>query len=226
MKVAVFSEWTADEASLSILLPAIMNGPVEVSKALKTRPGGWTHVIALLPQILHEIYYASDVEGLIVVLDSDFSPVHQREHELPNQAEKDCRLCKLIEVGRRTLCNLESRAGDRPVPSPLHLAFGLAVPSIEAWCLCGDDRSVSEATWNNSRKQNQTPYTVPDLKRRLYKSDRATVSQKNDIAIKLVQRQANDRGIEHLTSCFPIGFGTLVRMLKEWPATPLEGTPS
>jgi hypothetical protein len=144
MKLAVLCESSADEAALRILVDGILGQPTQAVALdqFRTRRG-WTSVRADLPTVLRQVHYHTDADGLAVVLDSDRSPPHDVAHEAPNKSDPHCRLCSLKAITVRTQSQL------RPVAnrSPVKVAIGMAVPTVEAWFRCGVDPQVTEAAW-------------------------------------------------------------------------------
>src|SRR5438874_13743429 len=94
MKIAVVSESPADEAAIKILVDAIIGTESDLY-TIRTRPSGWTRVFQLLPNIVNALHYGTDVEALVVVVDSDESPVHRKSHEPLREENPECRLCHL-----------------------------------------------------------------------------------------------------------------------------------
>ena len=82
MKVAILSESSADEAAVRILVEAILNQQTEPID-LYLRGHGWSSVRNVLPAVLKHLHYCTQAEALILVVDSDDSPVHQQSHEQP-----------------------------------------------------------------------------------------------------------------------------------------------
>ncbi len=79
MKITIFSESPTDEAALKILIEAILEKEIEEiprPNTLKSR--GFASVENELPVVIKSVYYKTDVEGLVVVYDSDDTPVHQK----------------------------------------------------------------------------------------------------------------------------------------------------
>ena len=150
MKVAIFSESTTDETVLKILIEAIVDEEIEVvpyPNRLQSRGSG---VLRDISYVLRGVYYNTGAEYLIIVRDSDDSPVHKKEHDQPNNKESEkCRFCQLRQTVKSSLKNLAPRQGKEN----FKVAFGVAVPAIEAWLLCGVDPHVNEATWINKQKE-------------------------------------------------------------------------
>lgn len=131
MRVAVLCESPSDEVAVRILVDAILGRPTEPASLppLRARAGGWGEIGRFLPAVIRGLHYNSDAEALVIIADSDDSPVHQQIHEDVGGENKDCRLCQL----RRKVAEIRI---DKPRPYPdlgaIKLAIGLAVPAIEA----------------------------------------------------------------------------------------------
>ncbi|HXD31343.1 MAG TPA: hypothetical protein VN643_09510 [Pyrinomonadaceae bacterium] len=208
MKIAVVSEYTADEAALKILVDSVLGIKSDLVSPRKWRPGGWSHVLALLPTIVKDLHYSSDADGLVIVIDSDESPPHAKPHEILE--DPSCRLCQLRSVVTKELSALRTV----PARSTLKVALGLAVPQIEAWYLCGIDPHVTEAEWARRLKGERLTYNKQSLKRAVYSSDRMPISAKTELATKAAQRLTAN--LEELEQRFPNGFGPLLRDLRNW----------
>jgi hypothetical protein len=149
MKIAVYSESPADEAALRILLDAIRGEPttpVDVHNNL--RANGWSSVRALLPNTIRFLYYQTDADGLVVLVDSDDTPVHRPEHEVAGGFQPTCRVCMFRDLADRTLAAIAPHRPDRT----LRVAVALAVPAVEAWWRCGLDPHVTEQSWARRRR--------------------------------------------------------------------------
>ena len=146
--------------------------------------------------VIRFTYFQTDAVGLVVVADTNGTPLHQAEHAgAPNP---DCRYCTLRGRADQTLQSLAPVAG-RP---PLRVAVGLPTPAVEAWYLCNRAPHPSEAAWNAGGPR---PYDKNSLKRILYGTDRG--SPKVPTAVAEATRLAAD--IPALRTAFPVGFGTL-----------------
>ena len=129
MKVAILGEADLDEIATRILIDGVLGQSTEpVSFPFRTRRG-WPGVRYQLPTLLKHLHYRTDAEALVVVADSDDSPVHQSVHEQPGQADTQCRRCSLREVAGQELVRLTPLPGRAPVK----IAIGIAIPAIEAW---------------------------------------------------------------------------------------------
>jgi hypothetical protein len=174
MKIAVVSESPADEAAIKILVRAIVGSESEFF-SLRTRPNGWTKMFDLLPNIISGLHYGNpDVEGFVVVMDSDESPPHQKTHEQFHEWNPECRLCQLRGSVRSALNRL------RPLASrnELKTALGLAVPAIEAWYRAGIDSHVNEVAWNRKLLGEDVTYDKRSLKHDSYGSHQPSLDTK------------------------------------------------
>jgi hypothetical protein len=210
MKVAVLGESAADEGAIHILSAGILGRPTEpvAGPALRTR--GWPSVASILPVVIKHLYYQTDAEGLIVVVDSNSSPVHEPGHEERSGADPLCRWCHLQQIVTETTVRLRSVPGRLP----LKTAIGLAVPVIEAWYLSGIDPHVTEATWAQSARRGSMPYNKVSLKQTVYGTDRPPLDLERRRAVEEATRVARD--LATLETTFPNGFGRLARSLRAW----------
>jgi hypothetical protein len=216
MKIAVFGESTADESALYILVEALLETQVEqIPVTLLTRED-WTYIFKNIAVVIRSLHYTSDTDGLIVVVDSDSTPIHTEEHEKPEGSNLRCRVCQLEKR------ILEVQKSLKPIPNrnPLKVAIGLAVPAIEAWYLCGNDAQSTEAILTK-RKDTGTFSLRKELKRKVYNPNIPHLSFQmppltfqTECAIKEAKRLAND--IAQLKTFFPNGFGKLVRDISNW----------
>jgi hypothetical protein len=214
MKLAILSESPADEAALKVLVGYVLGEEFSlVTPSLRAR--GWPSVEQVLPPILRHLHFNTDARGLIVVCDSDDSPVHTAEHEAPGYHHPLCRICRLRAVFRRTMKNLPAAHGRR---GPLR-AIGLAVPAIEAWLLCGRDAGVTEAAWIAGQTAALAPYSRRELKARVYGTTRPSLPWETQRALEEVARHRGD--VRRLENDFPNGFGALARDLRAWKESPV-----
>jgi hypothetical protein len=212
MKVAYFAESPADQAALTILAEAILDRKTELVAHAGFRSRGWPTVAKVLPAVLKELHYHSDAEGFVFVVDSNGSQPHVATHEELNAAHAQCRWCQLRRIADEALRQVKPRT-ER---AALKIAIGLAVPTIEAWLLCGVDSHVTEAAWANGLKdeRGRMPYTKSGLKQQLYGTSHPSLAIETQAMKAAATRLSKDlAGIEKL---FPDGFGALVRSLKTW----------
>ncbi len=213
MKIAIFSESSTDEAFLKILIEGILGEEIEVipfPNNLKSRGSG---VPRDVPVVLLGVYHNTEAEFLVIVRDSDDSPIHKKEHLEPdNEEAKKCRLCDLRQKVKSALENLTPRTGKEN----FKVAVGVAVPAIEAWLLCGKNPSASEATWINKQKEKRfnTYNDRRDLKIELYGAAMTSSEIKVECGMEAAKRLRQD--IEQLEKLFPEGFGSLSNEVRGW----------
>jgi hypothetical protein len=129
---------------------------------------------------------------------------------LPIASDAKCRLCQLRHVVAEFRQQVRPRL---PVPE-LQIALGLAVPTIEAWLLCGVDPHVTESAWINGLKQGSMPYTKKELKHRLYGTSHPTLEVETEAMKKAASRLAEN--LSPLENLFAQGFGPLRDSIKSW----------
>ncbi len=209
MNIALLSESPVDEAALRVLVRYVLGqGFNQITPALRAR--GWPSVELVLPAILRHLHFNTRADALVVVVDSDDTPVHTAEHEAPGYHHPYCRVCRLRAVFRRALKNLPPAQGrDRVLR-----AVGLCVPALEAWLLCGRDTSITEATWLAGQETGRIPYSRRELKWRVYGTERPSLEHAMKRAVQEVSRHDGD--IRRLENDFPNGFGALARDLRSW----------
>jgi hypothetical protein len=66
-----------------------------------------TEVINGLPGVIKGLWYRTDAEGLVVVIDSDRSAVHSSEHDKLDEPPNNCRLCQLCTIIADTRAQLK-----------------------------------------------------------------------------------------------------------------------
>ena len=208
MKLAILSESPADEAALHVLVGYVLGGSFTTGQsALRAR--GWPSVEQVLPAIIRHLHFNTDADGLVVVVDSDDSPVHTPDHEAPGYYHPYCRVCRLRAVFRRTSKNLPPAHGrDRVLR-----AVGICVPALEAWLLCGRDTSITEQAWLDGQAANRPPYTRRELKWKVYGTERPSLQHEMRRMVQEVSRHQGD--VRRLENDFPNGFGALARDLRE-----------
>ncbi|BET67742.1 hypothetical protein ASA1KI_26600 [Opitutales bacterium ASA1] len=212
MRVGLLSESPADEAALHILMERLLGTRIEVVQP-SLRARGWPNVLQVLPAILRHLQMQTDADGLVVVVDSDDTPIHDGIHEDPDQFHPLCRMCQLELAIRRTRKAMRLERGREP----LLTAVGMAVPAVEGWYLCGRDRQVGEETWARCLEGKACLYSRRDLKQRVYGTMRPTLALETEIAVREARRLAHDTG--PLEREFPVGFGALARAATRWRRT-------
>jgi len=209
MKVAILSESEADEAVIRELLKGILGTPPAIIPHLPLRSRGWPAVRNVLPVVLRHLQYQTDADALIVVVDSNHSPVHQADHSR-DDTDTRCRLCELRRSARRVLQGLRPGGGR----ALIRIAIGLAVPSLEAWLLCGRDPAVTESVWINGLQNRQEPYTKNSLKHKVYGTDRPGIETLKRFGVQEAQRLVSD--LATLEARFPAGFGSFAAEIRSW----------
>jgi len=210
MKVAYFAESPADQAALTIFTEAILGAKTELVSHHGLRHRGWPTVRTVLRAVLLELHYHTDAEGFVLVVDSNGSPPHLPGHEEPLKAERKCRLCQLRQIAEE----VRRQVRPRPVGIPLKVALGLAVPTIEAWLLCGEVPHVTEAAWINGLKEGQMPYTKASLKQKLYGTSHPSLSIETDAMKAAASRLSQN--LSNIEQLFSYGFGALLKSLRSW----------
>jgi hypothetical protein len=164
MKIGYYCESPADQAALTIFAEGILGKPPEpINMDLEAHsvPG----FFSALDGVFRGVHFNSDAEGLIVLVDSDDSELHQPAHDTPGGSVERCRFCQIRKIIAQAQRQLKPRQG-RP---SLKVAIGLAVPAIEAWYLVGKEHQVGEAAWMTGGAAGKRPFTRPQLIR-LYPS--------------------------------------------------------
>jgi hypothetical protein len=210
MKVAVFSESPADEDAIRVLVDAVLDRTTSPINKRPLRPRGWPSVLQLLPAIIRYLHYSTKADGLVVVADSDDTPVHLADHDKRGHHDPQCRLCRMRQTIRRAQKNLR-RLKHRP---PLKTAVGLAVPAVEGWYLCGQNPNISEAAWIQGLATQKPPYTRRTLKKELYGTIRPSLRLETRLALEQAKRLARD--INALEDNFPNSFAPLAKDLRDW----------
>jgi len=215
MKVAVLSESPADEAAVWILVQGLLDVEGELVPWPTPKTRGWRGVLNSADPVLHYLHYSTDADALVITLDSDLSPVHQRGHDQPGGAADKCGLCQL----RATVDSVQSQLRPREKRGPIQTALGLAVPAVEAWYLAGRDPHVSETTWLLGMESGKFPYTKLDLKQMVYGTERPSLALEQQCAVEHARRLVQEEKLELLENLFPSGFGTLAADVRSWRAT-------
>lgn len=212
MKVAYFAESPADQAALTIITEAVLGRKTESVVYVGLRHRGWPTVAKVLPAVLKELHYRTDAEGFVFIVDSNGAPPHLPAHDSPNARDPKCRLCELRRIAEETLQQVRPRTGQ----PPMKVALGLAVPTIEAWLLCGVDSRMTEAAWINGLKEprGRMPYTKSELKRQLYGTSHPSLAIETEKMTAAATRLCANLGT--IESLFPHGFGALLRSLRSW----------
>ena len=209
MKVAVLSESPGDEAALRAVAAAILGERLQFMRP-QLRARGWPSVLQVLPAILRHLHFRTDTFGIIVVVDSDDSIVHDASHDEPGRFHPGCRLCLLRAACRQTLKHVPPAHGR----AKLRTAVGLAVPAIEAWLLCGKEERVTEDAWIRGQIDGAPPYSRRELKQLTYGTVRPSLPAEVRASIEGIGRHRGD--MRRLENDFPRGFGSMTSDLRKW----------
>ncbi len=213
MKIAFFSESTADESALKILIEGLLQDDIEeINIPNKLRYRSSSHLDKDLRSVIAGVYYNSDAEALVVVSDSDDTPVHVAKHD--EQENEHCRLCKIRNAIEKVISALNEMSGRKM----LKVAIGVPTPAIEAWYLFGNNPHVSEAIWIRKQDGENIDFDRKRLKKLVYGSIRYSAEFGTKRAIEEATRIVENELLEGLQRNFPMGFGSLVNETKEWKA--------
>lgn len=209
MNIAIFGESSADEAAMRILAEAALGFSINlVYPPIRSR--GWPSVRTQLPTIIKYLHFRTNADGLIVLADSNSTPVSQPDQEGKRVPHPESRLVALISEASKTL----QAVGSRPSGARLQIAVGLAVPAIEAWYRCSRDPHVNEAAWALGLQNGSCPYTKHGLKQDVYGTTFPQIAHETECAEAQARRLAEN--LESLERQFPIGFGLFVAELRNW----------
>lgn len=209
MKIAFFSESTADEAALAILVSGILGEEVEQSNLqVNIQFRSSSHLDKILAVVIQAVHYNSDAEALVVVSDSDDTAVHVNAHN--ERSDPTCRMCQLRNKVAETLAKLS------PIPGKdiLKVAVGVPVPAIEAWYLCGINAHASEATWIRKQNGEKLRYDRKTLKTQVYETDHPSLILETERATASAIRLVNE--LDKLEQFFPQGFGYFAAEIRSW----------
>ena len=210
MKVAFLSESSADESALKTIVEGILNKQIDQVPTYPLRTRGWPSILTVIPPVIKYLHYRTDAESLVVVADSDKSVIHNTAAGDECDNIENCRLCSMNRIISNTIAQL------RPISNRNNIktAMGLAIPSIEAWLLCGIDQGTNEAAWLQGTQSDVYPYSSNDLKKKKYGTDRPSLSVETQFAVENAARLAKD--IRLLENNFPMGFGWLANDVRSW----------
>jgi hypothetical protein len=209
MKIVCFGESPADQAAMAVFTEGLLGKPPEVID-MGLEGHGVTGVLKALVGVYRGVYYNSDAEGLVVVLDCDDTELHGLDHDKPGGAEEGCRLCQARALVAQARKHLKARSGK----SGLKVAIGLAVPAVEAWYLVGKNRQVGEAAWRTGLAARQPPFIRAKLKELVYGTDHPSLELETECAEREARRIIAD--INAVETAFPAGFGSMAREIRSW----------
>lgn len=201
MKVAILGESSIDEAICQHLLETQLGRAIEPVD-IRIRSRGWSSIFKTLRTHLLHLEHQTDADGLAVLLDSDFTPIHDATHAVQPHAK--CRVCQAWQI-------VSLARGELNRSARVKVAIGLAAPSIEAWLLVGES-DVGETPWRQMlRDDMDRAQSYRDtLKARCFGSRRMI----DERAIQLSHAMAAD--LATLERQFPDGFRTFATDLRSW----------
>jgi hypothetical protein len=209
MKVGYFCESPADRAALAVFIEGILGQapePINMDLEAHSVPG----FFKALDGVFRGVHYNSDAEGLVVVVDSDKSELHETAHDAAGVAVEKCRYCQIRKIISNAQNQLKGRQG-RPT---LKIAIGLAVPAIEAWYLVGKEHEVGEAAWKTGLASSKLPFTTSQLKKLVYGTDRPSLEHETQCAMNEARRIIQD--LKTIENAFPTGFGPMAQEIRSW----------
>jgi hypothetical protein len=210
MKIAILGESEADEAAFKVLAEAVLGGPLDLLEKPSLQSRGWPAVMKAVEAAIKHLYYHTEAEGFVFVVDSNHSTPHEPAHNYSTDGDNGCRLCQIrraVHKAKRSLRPIHSR-------QPLKTAVGLAVPSIEAWLQCGVNPAVTEAAWINGIKSKTEPYTKLQLKQNVYGTNRPSLPLETKRMLEEATRLGKQ--ISTLENLFPLGFGAFSDDIRGW----------
>jgi len=208
MRVAILSESAADEAALRVLVDGILGAPTErVPLQRFEHRRGWPNLLAVAPAVFKHLHYRTDADALVVVADSNGTPLHR----VGSPPDEQCRLCKL----HAALSTERLRVATVPGRAPLRTAIGLACPAIEAWYQCGVDPHATEVAWARDLAGGIRPtQRTRELKLAVYGTHRPSLAMETAAATQAARRLVRD--LTAIEVNFPAGFGALVNDVRAW----------
>jgi hypothetical protein len=124
MRIGFYCESPADKAAMAVLVEGILGEPAEpINMPLEAQ--SVPRFFSALDGVCRGVHYNSDAEGLVIVVDSDRTELHEPDHGDSGERE-GCRYCQIRKIVERARAQLRPREG-RP---ELKVAIGLAVPEI------------------------------------------------------------------------------------------------
>jgi hypothetical protein len=211
MKIGFYCESPADQAAMAVFTEAILGQPPEpINMDLEAR--SVSELLDSLDGVFRGVYYLSDADGLVIVVDSDDTELHDLAHDTPGTVVENCRLCQVRRIIRRARSQLKPRPGRRE----LKVAIGLAVPAIEAWYLVGVNHEVGESGWKAALASGKRRFTRPRLKELVYGTHRPSLEHMTERALTEARRIAQNMKL--IETAFPVGFGLMAQEIRSWIA--------
>jgi hypothetical protein len=208
MRIVCYGESPADQAAVAVFTEGVLGKPPE-SVEMGLEAHGVTGVLNALGGVFRGVYYNSDAEGFVVVVDCDDTDLHDPSHDAPGGGGR-CRLCQARTIIAQARKQLKARQG-RPA---LKVAFGLAVPAIEAWYLVGKNHQVGEAAWKVGLADGRPPFIRAQLKKLVYGTERPSLELETECAVREARRIIGD--VAAVEKLFPAGFGLMAQEIRSW----------
>jgi hypothetical protein len=209
MKIGFYGESPADQAALAVFAEGILGEPPEpIHMDLSAQ--GVTDVLRDLDGVFRGVYYRTDAERLVVVIDCDDTELHEPGHDAPPGGPERCRYCDVSRIIAKARKTLKARPGRQA----LKVAIGLAVPAIEAWYLVGKEHQVGEAAWKVGLAAGKPPFTRRRLKELVYGTDRPSLELETECAVRETRRIIS--GVKVMETAFPTGFGLMAEEIRSW----------
>lgn len=222
MKFAVLTESAVDDGSVRILVDAMFAGPIvwhQSPPSYKSRE--WPGVLSVLPVAIRALHYNSDVEGLLIVVDGNGTPVHVPETRCDRDPKHGCRWCQVRECIDQACAKLKPRSHARP----LRIAHALTYPSIEAWFRLGRDPGRGESSWVLYRR-SLTHAQITDHKRKLKRAIYNVVDPAFELSKRRQIEEAKNlaANLAEFEKLFPIGFGLFASEIRGWASPTIGNT--
>jgi hypothetical protein len=209
MKIGFYCESSADQAAMAVFIEGLIGAPPEPIN-IDLSAHGVESVFGALDGVFRGVHYNSDAEGFVVVVDCDDTEMHAPEHEKAGGAVERCRLCRARQIITQAQAQLKPVRGK----APLKVAIGLAVPTIEAWYLAGENHEVGEAAWRVGLAARKVPIDKRQLKRLVYGTDHPSIERETEIAIREARRIITNMTV--IETAFPAGFGMMAKEIRSW----------
>ena len=97
MKVGYYCEPPADQAAMTIFAEGILGyrpEPINMDLEAHSVPS----FFSALDGVFRGVHYNSDADGLVIVVDSDNTELHNSDHDKPGAGEESCRFCRARKI--------------------------------------------------------------------------------------------------------------------------------
>jgi len=161
-----------------------------------------------LPTALKHLYFQTDADVLVAVVDSDKSKPHANGPPEISPQDWDCRWCEM----RDRIAEVQSKLPTLQGRNRLQVAIGLAVPAMEAWLLCDQNVHLGEIPWTRALADQSFPYDTQKLKVQMYGTARPDLNLETRIMVQRATELSTQ--ISLLEQRFPGGFKPLADALR------------